>query len=281
MTNHPRTTEETVLVRERAYDDVRIKRRVRAYWPDFAPKRTKVSARQALGGSVMSLLMLASLGLGYGTVGLSGAFLSDAELSSGNVLAAQIHDFAAGVAPVGLKVVPAGSSILVPLSISPTPGSPDLHYRITASYVAGDQSLCNALVASTSHPFAYNSSLLGLNGVSFVTPSTFIEVSLPAPVPNLPPDAPCTFDIVVRSWNALVPESTGYFDEERMQVTIIDPPADAAPPTDPVPEPEPEPLTEPEPEPEPIPEPIVEEPTPVEPAPEPTPEIPAEEIPAE
>ena len=290
MNSKTRTSKKIVYTR-REFDDVYVARSLDVYVPDFSKR--KVSTRTWFQSAVMGLIMFVSAGLGTGTVGLSGAFLSDTELSPGNSFIAQIHDFSASAAPENLKVIPEGSSVDVPLLITPTPGTPALYYRVSTTYVAGEQSLCDALTTSSTGTIASGAvPLLSFNGTAFVAPDMTFAVSLPVAVPDLPVDAPCTFDIVVRSWNALVPESTGYFDEERMRVTIIDPPApvpvtmpapesveDPAPelPPDPVPEPVPEPITEPEPqvqdepapeEPAPIPEPIVE------PAPEPQPEDP-------
>lgn len=229
MTNYRKKVEETILTRRREFDDVYVAEEVKVYRPDFAPPRTahKLQGRQWLASATMVVLLAASTGLTYGHLPGTGAFFVDTELSAGNSLVAAMLDFVSGPAPEAQKVAPGQPAVDVPVSVAPEPDSVPMHYRVTVAQTGGEPTLCEALFVTTASPFAYSGPLMALNGLAFVPPSLTLSVNLPDPVPGLPVDAPCTFDVVVRSWHADVPESTGYTDEERIPVTVIDPPAEA------------------------------------------------------
>lgn len=228
MSNHTRTTWATVYARLSAYDDVRVLKRVLLYTPDFSPRRVAAGVREYYKSAVAVLLVLASVGTSFGSVGLSGAFLSDTESSLANILQAQIHDFTGAVSPQ-LHSIDVGTPATVPVDITPLPGTHTFSYRVTTDTFSGSLTLCNAVTASLVTPFAYNGGLTTLDGVSFVVPDLSLNISLPV-ANGLVAGDQCSFDLVFRSWHTLVPESTGYTDEERIAVTLTYTPPGPPPP---------------------------------------------------
>lgn len=230
MSNRARNTTEIVYARRTAYDDVRVPMRVTLYWPDFTPRRIAAGVREYYKSAVAVLLVLASVGTSFGTIGFSGAFLSDSESSLGNTMQAQIHDFTGAVSPQS-HPIDVGTPVTVPVDITPEPGTHNLYYRVSTDNFSGTMALCNAVTASLATPFVYNGDLMTLTGVSFVVPDLSFSISLPVANGLIAGNA-CTFDLVFHSWHALVPESTGYFDEERIAVTIVYTPPAPPPPED-------------------------------------------------
>ena len=221
------THTKTVYVRKNVTDDVYLKTSVEVFTPEEKNSKSRRSYLQNTAViALASTLMVTSAGVTYGELHSTGSFFSDTETSSVNQFMASLLDFSAADSPQSKKVIPLGSPVTFPVTITPAAGSVSTTFRVTIEKTAGsNDTLCNALVADvTSPPFAYNGPLLSLNGTAPNIASLTLTVTLPSN-PGLPEGTPCNFDIVFRGWNSYVPESTGYTDEERIAVTVLDPPA--------------------------------------------------------
>ncbi|MEK7176697.1 MAG: hypothetical protein AAB719_00145 [Patescibacteria group bacterium] len=225
-----------ILVRRHKFDDVVFVHEVVSYIPEPKLGRGRLFTPRRMITTALAALFLVFIGANYGEVTDTGAFFSDTETSAGNRFVASLLDFVASGGALG-KVTPQGPAIEIPFTVTPEAGSVVTKYRITIENIVGTLSLCDALSVTVKDgtPFAYTGPIAGLNGTAESSVSMVLEASLPSD-PGVSPEDECTFDIVARGWNQLVPENTGYLDEERAQVVINDPPAETT--TEPSPSPD-------------------------------------------
>lgn len=168
---------------------------------------------KALGLVIVFVSVYASVGL----LGSTMSYFNDLETSQHNELRAIALDFSAAAdgqtynfAEGGI-VGDDGSMIL---TIAPEAGSVDMRYGIEAQVVGSSSPLCDALVAESITPFAYNNllTLLSAHDISFAEPWT-VTLLIPDET-GLVGGEECDIDLIFTAWYFDEIEDQGYYDEE-------------------------------------------------------------------
>ena len=216
---------EEIYTREHAIDDVYLKRVVPVFRPSTETPRPKKQvthfARNSVAFAMALTLMVTSVGATYGNLGGTGAYFADTETSSVNRFVANLLDFLLSSNAQNVLIGP-DETVPVTITFALEPSSKITEYVTTVGNFGGtNPAFCNALMAEViSPPFNYSNPLTLLSGSA----TTFVgNWSLSLFMPNvtgvLDGDT-CTFDLTQHGWNEIVPDNTGYFDDETVSITV-------------------------------------------------------------
>jgi predicted ribosomally synthesized peptide with SipW-like signal peptide len=127
------------------------------------PLRTNAHWVMAAGSSLMIMALIT----GLSTIGGTVSYFSDSERSEGNTLGAGVLDFTVAVTSETTSFtfqdgVLQDSDGVLTMNIERAPGSMDILYDLTLSYVSGNLALCEAIEVLSEDPILYDGPIFGL-----------------------------------------------------------------------------------------------------------------------
>lgn len=174
---------------------------------------------------VSATVVICGIIIGSGFLGSTVSYYNEKEYSTNNLLQAIELDFK--VFPDGLsfvfdnkgKLIDDIDGSIVTLVVS-TDDSVDTLYDISTDFKGGNPLLCDAIIADSAIPFAYNAPLSSLSAidVEFLMPWS-LAFSLPNNA-GLSYGDTCVLDIVLTAWHFEEVSNQGYFDEERIPLSF-------------------------------------------------------------